>query len=210
MMAPRRSKMNRAVGSDQRDLARVWQLVNASDAPISYHDRFAAFEAQALNGPRGFSLDSNASPCPSPPAWARVPGIKIHDTRMLRLMEVLLQDAGTKVLGWRTAEIHQAILSSFSLAPATHTLTQLRYDLRKMRAHELLQRAVQRYVYRLTDKGTRVAFALRALSTNASAARSPTDSSPRTPNPYPVFPKSKLPTTKADRSIEQVIQLLAA
>jgi hypothetical protein len=69
-------------------------------------DRFAQFEAQAL---------SNASR-PIPRGAAKVPGIKLHDTRMLRLMEVLLH-AGTKVLGWRTSDIHQAILSSFGLTP---------------------------------------------------------------------------------------------
>ncbi len=58
---------------------------------------------------------------------------------MLRLMEVLLH-TGTKVLGWRTIDIHQAILSGLGLAPETYTLTQLRYDLRKMKGHGLLER----------------------------------------------------------------------
>jgi hypothetical protein len=50
----------------------------------------------------------------------------------------------------RTAEIHQAILSSFSLAPAAYTVTQLRYDLHKMKGHGLLERDGRRYAYRLT------------------------------------------------------------
>lgn len=101
---------------------------------------------------------------------------------MVRLMEVLLQEAGTKVLGWRTAETHDAIFSRFSVAPATHTLNQLRYDLRKMRAHELLQRAVQRYFYRLADKGTRVASLSVLFSpTRLRPARRQTLA--RTPNP---------------------------
>ena len=119
-------------------------------------DRFAAFEAQALNVHVDFPLFQRLA-LPIRAGSGRVPGIKIHDTRMLRLMEVLLH-AGTKVLGWRTAEIHQAIVSSFSLTPATYTLTQLRYDLRKLKAHALLQRDGRRYAYRLTDKGTRVAL----------------------------------------------------
>ena len=119
-------------------------------------DRFAAFEAQALNVHVDFPLFQRLA-LPVPAASGRVPGIKFHDTRMLRLMEVLLH-AGTKVLGWRTAEIHHAIVSSFGLTPATYTLTQLRYDLRKMNAHGLLQRDGRRYAYRLTDKGTRVAL----------------------------------------------------
>jgi hypothetical protein len=43
---------------------------------------------------------------------------------MLRLMEVLLH-TGTTVLGWRAANIHQAILASFGLAPATYTLNPI-------------------------------------------------------------------------------------
>jgi hypothetical protein len=171
-------------------------------------DRFAAFEAQALNVHVDFRLFQRLA-LPIPTASGRVPGIKIHDTRMLRLMEVLLH-AGTKVLGWRTAEIHQAILASFSLAPATYTLTQLRYDLRKMKAHGLLQRDRQRYVYRLTDKGTRVAllfvlFHQRVCGPLAySLFRSPALQTPT--------PMSKIEAAyhKANRSIEHVIQLLAA
>jgi hypothetical protein len=171
-------------------------------------DRFAAFEAQALNVHVDFRLFQRLA-LPIPTASGRVPGIKIHDTRMLRLMEVLLH-AGTRVLGWRTAEIHQAILASFSLAPATYTLTQLRYDLRKMKAHGLLQRDRQRYVYRLTDKGTRVAllfvlFHQRVCGPLAySLFRSPALQTPT--------PMSKIEAAyhKANRSIEHVIQLLAA
>jgi hypothetical protein len=59
---------------------------------------------------------------------------KIHDTRMIRLMEVLLH-SGTKIGGWRSAEIHEAILAAVGLKAKNYTLTQLRYDLRKMKAH---------------------------------------------------------------------------
>jgi hypothetical protein len=85
----------------------------------------------------------------------KIPGIKIQDTRMLRLMEVLLH-RGTQLGGWRSRQIDQAILSTFQLTPQNYTLTQLRYDLRKLKAHVLLQRDGHRYAYRLTDKGIRV------------------------------------------------------
>ena len=158
-------------------------------------DRFAAFEAQALNVHVDFPLFQRLA-LPITAGAGTVPGIKIHDTRMLRLMEVLLH-AGTKVLGWRTAEIHQAILSSFNLAPATYTLTQLRYDLRKMKAHRLLERDGRRYAYRLTDKGNPRRLALRALPpTRLRPTRQQPLSPPCTPNRQPLCPKSKLPTTK--------------
>jgi hypothetical protein len=69
----------------------------------------------------------------------KIPGIKIPDTRIIRLMEVLL-NAGIQLNGWRTAQIHQAILTAFALSPDTYGLTQIRYDLRKLRAHSLLER----------------------------------------------------------------------
>lgn len=119
-------------------------------------DRFAAFEAPVLDVHVDFPLFQRLA-LPIPCGAGKLPGIKIPDTRMLRLMELLLH-AGTKVLGWRTAAIHQAILATFHLAPHNYTLTQLRYDLRKMKAHGLLERDGRRYAYRLSEKGTGVAL----------------------------------------------------
>jgi hypothetical protein len=171
-------------------------------------DRFAAFEARALDVHVDFPLFQRLA-LPIPRGSAKVPGIKLHDTRMLRLMEVLLH-AGTKVLGWRTAEIHQAILASFGLAPDSYSLTQLRYDLRKLKAHGLLERDGRRYAYRLTDKGTRAAllfvlFHQRVCGPLANSLfhHRPTQSRP---------PMSKIEAAyrKADRSLDQIIRLLAA
>ncbi len=119
-------------------------------------DRFAEFEAQALDVHVDFPLFQRLA-LPIPSGNTRIPGIKIQDTRMLRLMEVLLH-RGTQLGGWRSRQIHQAILSAFQLTPENYTLTQLRYDLRKLKAHGLLERDGHRYAYRLTDKGIRVAL----------------------------------------------------
>src|SRR5262249_4954708 len=50
----------------------------------------------------------------------------------------------------------QLIVTTHSLKH--FTLTQLRYDLRKLKAHGLLERQDQRYLYQLTDKGLKVAL----------------------------------------------------
>ena len=42
----------------------------------------------------------------------RYPGIKIHETRIIRLMEVLLH-GGTHVGGWTAKQIHEAVLTTF-------------------------------------------------------------------------------------------------
>jgi hypothetical protein len=170
-------------------------------------DRFATFEAQALNVHVDPALFQRLA-LPIPAGAGKIPGIKIHDTRMLRLMEVLLH-AGTKVLGWRTAEIHQAILATFHLTPDRYSLTQLRYDLRKMKAHGLLQREGRRYAYRLTDQGNRVALLFVLFHKRVCGPLANSLFHRPVPSPKPL---SKLEAAyhKADRSIDQIIQLLAA
>jgi hypothetical protein len=171
-------------------------------------DRFATFEAQALDVHVEFPLFQRLA-LPIPRGTAKIPGIKLHDTRTLRLMEVLLH-SGTTVLGWRTADIHQAILASFGLTADGYSITQLRYDLRKLKAHGLLQRDGRRYAYRLTDKGTRTAllFVLFHQRVCGPLANSLFHYRPT----HARRPHSKLDAAyrKADRSLDQIIRLLAA
>ena len=122
---------------------------------VAITDRFAGFEAQSLNVHVDFPLFQRMA-LPVTAGKTKIAGIKIHDTRMMRLMEVLLH-GGTQLNGWRSADIHQAILTTFGLSASSYTLTQLRYDLRKMKAHGLLERIGRGYRYRLTDKGIKAA-----------------------------------------------------
>jgi hypothetical protein len=171
-------------------------------------DRFAGFEAQALNVHVDFPLFQRLA-LPVTVGKTRVPGIKIHDTRLLRLMEVLLHE-GTQVQGWQTAKIHEAITKAFGLAEGKYTLTQLRYDLRKLKAHGLLERQGKRYCYRLTDQGVRVALMFVLFHKRVCG---PLTNSlfERRPSPQQQ-PASKIEAAyhKADAAIQHVIDQLAA
>jgi hypothetical protein len=171
-------------------------------------DRFAAFEAEALNVSIDFPLFQRLA-LPITSGQTRIPGIKIQDTRMIRLMEVLLH-SGTKIAGWRSAEIHQAILTTFGLKAEGYRLTQLRYDLRKMRAHGLLQREGKRYAYRLTVKGTKVAllFVLFHQRVCGPLAHSLFNRPPA--STFQPATRLEAAYRKADQSIQAVLQLLAA
>ena len=122
---------------------------------VAVTDRLADFEADLLNVHVDFPLFQLLA-LPIQVGRSKIPGIKIQDTRMMRLMEVLLH-GGSQLVGWRTAQIHESIRAAFGLTAEQYTLTQLRYDLRKMKGHGLLERDGKRYCYRLTDKGRRVA-----------------------------------------------------
>jgi hypothetical protein len=175
---------------------------------VATTDRFAAFEAQSLNVHVDFPLFQKMA-LPVTSGKTKIAGIKIHDTRMMRLMEVLLH-GGTQLNGWRTVDIHQAILASFGLAADRYTLNQLRYDLRKMKAHGLLERNGKRYLYRLTDKGTKAALMFVLFHSRVCGPLSnslfhhQTDESQK--------PTSKIETAyyKADHAIQQVLDQLAA
>src|SRR5437762_1549411 len=51
-----------------------------------------------------------------------------------------------------------AVRTTFQLSQKTYRLNQLRYDLRKLKGHGLIERDGSRYAYRLTQKGIQVAL----------------------------------------------------
>ena len=124
-------------------------------------------------------------------------------------MQVLLH-SGTTVLGWRTADIHQAILASFALSPDRYSITQLRYDLRKIKAHGLLERDGRRYAYRLTDNGTRAALLFVLFHQRVCAPLANSLFHHRPNQIRRSHSKLDAAYRKADRSLDQIIRLLAA
>jgi hypothetical protein len=171
-------------------------------------DRFAGLQAECLNVHVDFPLLQRLA-LPITIGTAKFPGIKIHDTRMIRLMEVLLH-GGTTVGGWRAKDIHAAVITAFGITADQYGLNRLRYDLRKLKAHRLLVRDGKRYAYRLSEKGTRVAlmFVLFHHKLCGPLANSLFHHQPDAA----LRPKGKLETAfhKADCSIQSIIQLLEA
>jgi hypothetical protein len=171
-------------------------------------DRFASFQAQCLNVHVDFPLLQRLA-LPLTVGSVRYPGIKIHDTRIIRLLEVLLH-GGNTVGGWTAREIHQAVLTSFQLSPKTYGLNQLRYDLRKLKGHGLLQRDGTRYAYRLTTKGIQVALLFLFFHKHLCGPLA-NSRFHHTPDPAHA-PHSKLEAAyhKADKAIQNIVDLLAA
>jgi len=171
-------------------------------------DRFAGFEAQSLNVHVDFPMFQRMA-LPVMAGKTKIAGIKIHDTRMMRLMEVLLH-GGTQLNGWRSVDVHQTILATFGLSALSYTLTQLRYDMRKMKAHGLLERVGRGYRYRLTDKGTKAAlmFILFHKRVCGPLANSLFHHRPDEALKPPT--KIEVAYHKADHAIQHVLDLLAA
>jgi hypothetical protein len=171
-------------------------------------DRFAGFQAQSLNVHVDFPLLQRIA-LPVALGSVRYPGIKIHDTRIIRLLEVLLH-SGSTVGGWTAKQIHGAIATTFQLSPKTYGLNQLRYDLRKLKGHGLLERDGRRYAYRLTTKGVEVALLFLFFHKRLCG---PLANSRFHHKPDPQHrPDSRLEVAyhKADKAIEHIVNLLQA
>jgi hypothetical protein len=171
-------------------------------------DRFAGFQAECLNVHVDFPLLQRLA-LPITMGSVRYPGIKIQDARIIRLLEVLLH-GGTTVGGWTARQIHQAVLTTFQISPKTYQLNQLRYDLRKLKGHGLLQRDGARYAYQLTSKGVQVALLLLFFHKRLCG---PLANSRFHHQPDPAHrPTSKLEVAyhKADAAIQNIVDLLAA
>jgi hypothetical protein len=171
-------------------------------------DRFAGFEAQCLNVHVDFPLLQRIA-LPVTVGSVRYPGIRIQDPRMIRLLEVLLH-AGSRVGGCTAKQIHQAVLTTFQLSENKYRLNQLRYDLRKLKGHGLLERDGSRYAYRLTAKGVQVALLFLFFHKRLCGplANSRFHHQPDSRN----APESKLEAAyhKADKAIQNIVNLLAA
>jgi hypothetical protein len=118
--------------------------------------------------------------------------------------------AGAQAGGWSTMQIHGAVLQAFHLNADQYTIAQLRYDLRKLKARDLLSLDGRRHAYRLSEKGVQVALLFLLFHKQLCGPLSDSRFH-RRPNPAL---KADSPLEKAyhnaDQAIQQVVDLLAA
>lgn len=125
-------------------------------------DRFAEAQARLLNVHGQFDVLARVAK-PVTQGKTKVAGIKLENTRLMRLLELLMRGAGGHFRKWTTAGMHEAILEAYDLRLKDYTLTQLRYDVRKLRLHGLIERVPKSYAYRFTDKGAKLSILLVQL-----------------------------------------------
>jgi len=137
-----------------------WQPMRERFQQIT--DRFAQTQAQHLNVHGQFDVLARLAK-PVLQGKTKVAGIKLENTRLMRLLELLMQGAGGHFRKWTTSQLHAAVRDAYNVKPKDYTLTQLRYDLRKLRLHGLIERVPKTYAYRFTPKGTKLSILLVQL-----------------------------------------------
>ena len=143
---------------DFRQKKALEHLPEVAEKLQAVNDRFADAQAENLNVEVDYPLlEKLATPCRL--KSQRMAGIRLENDRIIRLLEVLMHSSG-HLGGQSAADIHQAVLDAHHLTPQQYTRNQLAYDLRKLRAHGLIERPDNRYVYALSDYGRKVAAML--------------------------------------------------
>ena len=172
-------------------------------------DRFVGVQAQNLNVHGQFDVLARLAQ-PVIQGKTKVSGIKLEQKRILRLLEVLLQGASGHLKRWTTALLHQTVLEQCGLQQKDYTLNQIRYDLRKIRLHGLIERIPHSHAYRFTQKGQKLALLLIQLRNRIYG---PVAFGIFRHHPHPQhMPHSAFERVyhKIDRAFDEAISLLAA
>jgi hypothetical protein len=135
----------------------------------------------------------------------RVPGLKLHDDRVIRLLETLLYPGGF-VRDWTTRELHTRVVARHRLTDHDYRLSQLRYDLSKLRAKGLVERIGKTRRYCLTPIGLKLGVLLVKLRTRLLG---PLASLIHLPKPN-ATPRRSNPVDAAYREIDTALDHLSA
>jgi hypothetical protein len=137
-----------------------WQALRERFQHIT--DRFAHTQAEHLNVHGQLDVVA-ALAKPVLQGQTKVAGIKLENTRLMRLLETFLRGAGGHFRRWTAAQLRQQLLDDYQIKPKDYTIGQLRYDLRKLRVHGLIERVPKSHAYRFTDKGAKLSILLVQL-----------------------------------------------
>jgi len=172
-------------------------------------DRFATNQTTLLNVHGHFDLLARLAK-PVQLNKSKLAGIRLDQVRMMRLLQVFLGRGAGSLGAWSAKELRSTLLDTFELKAHQYSPNALGYDLRKLRAHALIERLPHTHRYRLTAKGQKVALLMTLLRKRlygplaASAFVHKPAAEP--PPPTPIEKAYR----KADRAFQDIIDLMAA
>ncbi len=92
----------------------------------------------------------------------RAPGLRFGQPRVMALFAALSRFAPS-LNGFRHAEVREIVPSLLGIAPEAYTVSQMSYDLRRLRLKGLIARIEGKHVYILTTYGRKVVYLMTKL-----------------------------------------------
>ena len=172
-------------------------------------DGFTGTQAQNFNVHGSFDLIAELAK-PVRCGKSRVAGLRMDQLRPMRVLEVLVREVSGHLRRWTIKDLHAEILATFELKASAYKLSQLRYDLHKLRSHGIVERVPHSYAYRLPMAGHKQAILLiqfrerifGPLAYGSLVHRPSKESMPDT--------RIERAYHKVEESIDDLVELLAA
>lgn len=124
-------------------------------------DRYVETETAMLNCHADVDYFSHHSR-PVMVGHTKIPAIHVYQNRTHRLLETLLHDHRS-IGEWKSMALRERIMADFELPAESYSRNQIIYDLRKLRAHGIVEKLPGMNRYRLTDYGVKVALAFTVM-----------------------------------------------
>jgi hypothetical protein len=141
-------------------------------------------------------------------AGRRTPGLKLDDPRLLAVMQALVRFAHLGNGGrFRTRDLHEHVAKSLGQTTDTYKLSQLRYDLGKLRAKGLIQKIPRTQQYRLTPEGYRICVVFLKLFHRVYAPLTAASLAP-CPHDELLMPKQRATLDRLYASVEHALDKL--
>jgi hypothetical protein len=92
----------------------------------------------------------------------KISGLHVYQERINRMLEMLLHD-NRSIGQWKSMDIREKILNSFEIPEKEYSRNQVIYDIRKLRAHGIVEKIGKSNRYRLSSYGIKVALAFTLM-----------------------------------------------
>ena len=92
----------------------------------------------------------------------KISAIHVYQERINRMLEILLHD-NRSIGEWKSMQLRDMIVKTFELDEAHYSRNQVTYDLRKLRAHGVVEKLPRTNRYRLTEYGMKIAVAFTVM-----------------------------------------------
>jgi len=124
-------------------------------------DRYAQSEALMLNAHADVDYFMKHSK-PLMIGKTKISAIHVYQERVNRMLEILLHD-NRSIGEWKSMQLRDMIVKTFELDEAHYSRNQVIYDLRKLRAHGVVEKLPRTNKYRLTEYGMKIAVAFTVM-----------------------------------------------
>lgn len=92
----------------------------------------------------------------------KISGLHVYQERINRMLEVLLHD-NRSIGQWKSMNVRRKILTDFHVREEDYSRNQVIYDIRKLRAHGIVEKIHKTNTYRLTSYGVKMALAFTLM-----------------------------------------------